>query len=114
MRRRTGGQADRWTLDPRAARPSAPDLAASPEALTAGPPDRLSPQWERHGTLWVRLRQKIESCAADFRRIVGMPDYPAYLRHLQQVHPDWPVPSEREFYRLYIESRYGSGATRCC
>ena len=51
---------------------------------------------------------------SDFRQIVGMPDYPAYLRHLQLKHPDWPIPSEREFFDLYVQSRYGNGASRCC
>jgi uncharacterized short protein YbdD (DUF466 family) len=43
-----------------------------------------------------------------------MPDYPAYVRHLRQVHPSWPIPSEREFFALYLQTRYGDGPTRCC
>ena len=43
-----------------------------------------------------------------------MPDYPAYVKHLRQVHPTWPIPSEREFFALYLETRYGDGPTRCC
>jgi uncharacterized short protein YbdD (DUF466 family) len=43
-----------------------------------------------------------------------MPDYAEYLRHLQQRHPDWPLPTEREFFDLYLRSRYGDGPTRCC
>ena len=48
------------------------------------------------------------------RRIAGMPDYPAYLEHLRGCHPERPVPTEREFYESYLQSRYGDGPTRCC
>jgi uncharacterized short protein YbdD (DUF466 family) len=43
-----------------------------------------------------------------------MPDYEEYLRHLRQCHPDRPVPSEGEFFELYLRTRYGDGPTRCC
>jgi uncharacterized short protein YbdD (DUF466 family) len=43
-----------------------------------------------------------------------MPDYEGYLRHLRLTHPSWPIPSEREFFDLYVTARYGDGATRCC
>jgi uncharacterized short protein YbdD (DUF466 family) len=48
------------------------------------------------------------------RRVAGMPDYQAYVEHLRSCHPDRPVPSEREYFTLYTESRYGAGPTRCC
>ncbi len=70
--------------------------------------------WELRGTLWLRARERLTTCLTSFRQIVGMPDYPAYLRHLQQRHPDWPVPSERDFFDLYVQSRYGNGGSRCC
>jgi uncharacterized short protein YbdD (DUF466 family) len=82
--------------------------------LTASAPGRLADQWEREQSLWRRLRWKVKSVVADFRRLAGMPDYEAYLRHLQAAHPDWPVPSEREYFELYVESRYGNGPSRCC
>lgn len=56
----------------------------------------------------------MQQCLTTFRRVVGMPDYAAYLEHLARRHPDWPAPSQQEFFRLYIESRYGNGASRCC
>ncbi len=70
--------------------------------------------WVRRGPLWVRARERLQSCLSDFRRVVGMPDYAEYLRHLQRRHPDWPPPTEREFFELYLRSRYGDGPTRCC
>jgi uncharacterized short protein YbdD (DUF466 family) len=48
------------------------------------------------------------------RRILGMPDYAAYLAHLRSHHPDRPVPSEREFYDDHLRARYAAGPTRCC
>jgi uncharacterized short protein YbdD (DUF466 family) len=48
------------------------------------------------------------------RRIVGMPDYEAHLRHLREHHPGAPVPTRREFYESFIERRYREGPTRCC
>ena len=73
-------------------------------------PDR----WQRRRGLWLRASERIQNCLTDFRRVVGMPDYPAYLRHLQSTHPAWPIPSEREFFELYLRTRYGDGPTRCC
>ena len=46
--------------------------------------------------------------------VFGMPDYPAYCRHLRARHPDQPVLSEREFFDQFLRARYGDGPTRCC
>lgn len=59
-------------------------------------------------------RERLQQWLADFRRIAGMPNYAEYQRHLTQCHPGQPVPSEREFFDLYLQSRYGDGPTRCC
>jgi len=70
--------------------------------------------WELRGGMWVRVQERLRTCLSDFRRIVGMPDYPEYVRHLRLVHPTWPIPSKREFFELYMQTRYGDGPTRCC
>lgn len=49
-----------------------------------------------------------------FRRIMGMPDYQGYVKHVRTCHPERPVPSEKEFYEAYLEHRYGGGVSRCC
>lgn len=78
-------------------------------------PDAARPEeWVKRGALWIRARKRLQSCLSGFRRVVGMPDYPEYLRHLEQRHPDWPLPTEREFFDMYLRSRYGDGPTRCC
>ena len=94
--RRTGGLADRVLRQ----QPEIPGTAACPADQPSAP--------------WLRLRQKIDACATAFRRIAGMPDYDAYLGHLRCHHPDRPIPSEREYFALYVESRYGNGPSRCC
>lgn len=60
------------------------------------------------------MRDSLRSILDIIRRIAGMPDYAAYLEHLKGCHPDKPVPTEREFYESYLQTRYGDGPTRCC
>jgi uncharacterized short protein YbdD (DUF466 family) len=48
------------------------------------------------------------------RRVAGMPDYPAYIEHLQRCPPGRPVPSRREFFDEFVRARSGEGPTRCC
>ena len=43
-----------------------------------------------------------------------MPDYPRYLAHMAERHPDCRPVSERDFYEQYVNCRYGNGASRCC
>jgi len=61
-----------------------------------------------------RTGNQLRAAVAALRRIVGMPDYPAYVAHLRTSHPERPIPSEREFYDEYVRTRYGDGPTRCC
>ena len=70
--------------------------------------------FQKRGSLWLRTSRTLQHCLTSFRRVVGMPDYSAYLAHLAQRHPDWPVPSEQEFFQVYVETRYGGGVSRCC
>ena len=60
------------------------------------------------------LAPRFSSLIAGFKRVVGMPDYAAYVEHLRIAHPDVPVPSEREYFDEYLKGRYESGPTRCC
>jgi uncharacterized short protein YbdD (DUF466 family) len=48
------------------------------------------------------------------RRIAGMPDYQAYLKHLRSSHPERAVPTQREFYAEFVRARYDDGPSRCC
>lgn len=60
------------------------------------------------------MRDRLDAVLRVIRRIAGMPDYAAYLEHLSRCHPGQPLPTEREFYDSYLESRYGDAPTRCC
>ena len=60
------------------------------------------------------MRVSLRSVLEVVRRVAGMPDYGAYTEHLRICHPERPVPTEREFFESYLQSRYGDGATRCC
>ena len=60
------------------------------------------------------LRTLLAQAAAIFKRIVGMPNYTAYVAHLRAAHPDCAIPSEREYYDLYLEGKYRAGGSRCC
>ena len=84
----------------------------APDSLRVG--NTLDHAFEKQGSLWLRTSQTLQRCLTTFRRVVGMPDYAAYLEHLARRHPDWPAPSEQEFFQLYVETRYGGGASRCC
>jgi uncharacterized short protein YbdD (DUF466 family) len=60
------------------------------------------------------MRDRLGALLRVIRRVAGMPDYTAYIEHLRQCHPDQTIPTEREFYESYLQSRYGDAPTRCC
>ena len=51
---------------------------------------------------------------AVLRRIVGVPDYDSYLRHMRERHPEQTPLSAREFEQRCQEDRYNRPGTRCC
>lgn len=62
-----------------------------------------------------RVRQSwLQRLGTTLRRVCGMPDYDAHVAHLRRHHPDRPVPGRREFFEMFVRSRYGDGPTRCC
>lgn len=54
--------------------------------------------------------------AQSLRLMVGLPDYDAYLTHMEATHPGQPAMSYAEFFRERQDARYGvSGKmSRCC
>ena len=63
-------------------------------------------QWG-NGSVVARL-------ACVLRQVAGMPDYAGYAEHLRRYHPETSVPSEGDYYAIYLRNRYGDGPTRCC
>jgi uncharacterized short protein YbdD (DUF466 family) len=56
----------------------------------------------------TRLRQ-------GWLRVIGAPDYKAYLIHHTARHPGTPPMAEREYVNMFIERRFdGRSAGRCC
>jgi uncharacterized short protein YbdD (DUF466 family) len=50
------------------------------------------------------------------RLMVGLPEYGAYVTHMESRHPDEPMMSYEEFFRERQEARYGGNGRvgRCC
>lgn len=60
-------------------------------------------------TLVKRLQQS-------FRLMVGVPDYPTYLDHMNKHHPDLEPMDEKTFFRYCVDARYPTkdgGMKRC-
>jgi uncharacterized short protein YbdD (DUF466 family) len=58
--------------------------------------------------------RRLARLLATLRQVAGMPDYPRYLAHMAERHPDRLPVSERDFFEQYVNCRYGNGASRCC
>lgn len=48
------------------------------------------------------------------RRIIGVPDYEAYVAHVRTHHPGQEPMSERDFDRERLTARYSKPGNRCC
>ncbi len=56
----------------------------------------------------------MKKLAQILRRIIGAPDYAAYLAHLRAHHPEREPISEREFVTERLAARYEKPGARCC
>jgi uncharacterized short protein YbdD (DUF466 family) len=48
------------------------------------------------------------------RRIIGAPDYAAYLRHVTERHPGCQPLTEQAFLEERLQARYSTPGNRCC
>ena len=48
------------------------------------------------------------------RRILGVPDYDAYVSHVRVHHPEREPLTRAEFTRWRLDKRYSTPGTRCC
>jgi len=62
----------------------------------------------------IVLHKIWSDCRAAARRIIGIPDYEAYIAHLRTRHPDQPIPTREAFFAERQRARYGRGGGRCC
>lgn len=62
----------------------------------------------------MRLRERLRRLGSVLRRVIGAPDYDAYLAHCRLRHPG-AVPLAREaFTREALARRYERPGSRCC
>lgn len=52
--------------------------------------------------------------AQSLRLMVGLPDYGAYVAHLQATHPEREPMSYEDFFLERQQARYGAKLGRCC
>lgn len=52
--------------------------------------------------------------AATVRRIIGAPDYAAYVAHVRAHHPGREPMCERDFVNERLSARYEKPGSRCC
>ena len=69
------------------------------------PPDSLLPAFLR--SLWIGARETS-------RRMIGVPDYAAYLRHQRAHHPERTPLAYAEFFARAQAARYRGTGGRCC
>jgi uncharacterized short protein YbdD (DUF466 family) len=48
------------------------------------------------------------------RRIIGVPDYDAYVAHLRRCHPETALPTREAFAQEMLVRRYEKPGSRCC
>jgi uncharacterized short protein YbdD (DUF466 family) len=63
-----------------------------------------------------QLAQAGRYLGQSMRLMVGLPEYDAYLAHMEASHPDQPVMSYEQFFRERQQARYGGAGKRggCC
>lgn len=60
------------------------------------------------------LATRITAGARIVRRVIGVPDYEAYVSHLRECHPEAEPLSHDKFVRERMEARYSRPGSRCC
>jgi len=60
------------------------------------------------------MQRIVREIARTLRRIVGAPDYTAYLTHMRTHHPTVTPLSPAEFERQRLSARYDRPGARCC
>ena len=49
-----------------------------------------------------------------WRGVVGADAYERYVAHLRRMHPDAPIPSEKDFWREKYAEMERNPKSRCC
>lgn len=65
-------------------------------------------------SLATRAARALRRAAAVARRILGAPDYDAYVAHVRARHGGMPVLSREEFMAARLRERYERPGAKCC
>jgi uncharacterized short protein YbdD (DUF466 family) len=64
---------------------------------------------------FARARDAATQLRQGWLRVIGAPDYEAYLTHHAARHPGTAPMAERQYVNMFIERRFdGRNAGRCC
>ena len=61
-----------------------------------------------------RAAELLARAAWMIRRVIGAPDYAAYLAHVRHAHPDREPLTQAAFVRDVLARRYERPGSRCC
>jgi uncharacterized short protein YbdD (DUF466 family) len=62
---------------------------------------------------WEWVRSIFQVILYIGKGISNLPDYQAYVKHLEKNHPEQKPPTEKEFFADLLENKYGANAKRC-
>ena len=60
------------------------------------------------------LRDRVRRAVHLLYRIIGAPDYEAYVAHVRRCHPDRAPLSRDDFVAQRLTDRYSTPGNRCC
>ena len=62
----------------------------------------------------LHVRFRFARIAQVIRRVIGAPDYDAYVAHVRRCHPGEHALSREAFARDVLTRRYETPGNRCC
>lgn len=60
------------------------------------------------------MKAFLQKFSAVVRRVIGAPDYDAYVAHVRAHHPDSSTLTREAFVRDRLEARYSKPGAKCC
>lgn len=67
-----------------------------------------------HNPTVAAFRARLRRLVSLIHRIIGAPDYEAYVAHATRCHPDRPLLSQNEFVTQRLTDKYSRPGSRCC
>jgi uncharacterized short protein YbdD (DUF466 family) len=60
------------------------------------------------------IQDYLRNARQAYHQIFGIPDYQAYLRHMEEKHPGETPLSQRDFFAGALDRKYCRKGMRCC